>query len=139
MGAPIAELKRIVKKGWCTRCFDCCSSPPLVTKDEAIRIARRLGLTLKQFIDSYLDKSQKWKMYYLNRADGHCVFFFNGKKIKSCGIYNIRPWECRMMICGLGKRNASKAHAIVSGYIKAHEQDYTWRRILRRRYKHKSE
>lgn len=86
----------------CTLCGRCCSGSPgyvSFTPDEGRAIARRLGVTMDEFLDRYthgtaagLSLSEKPTEHGLD-----CVFLDRetvpGKAV--CGIYEDRPTQCR--------------------------------------------
>jgi hypothetical protein len=81
----------------CTQCGNCCSGDPgyvWATKEEIRKIAEFLGRT-----DGWLDKAHVRRVglrYSLTeRPDGDCIFLKreNGKTM--CGIYPVRPVQCR--------------------------------------------
>jgi hypothetical protein len=81
----------------CTQCGNCCSGDPgyvWATKSEIARISAFLGRT-----DGSLDKAhlRRVGLYYslTEKPNGDCVFLKreNGKTM--CGIYPVRPLQCR--------------------------------------------
>lgn len=81
----------------CTQCGNCCSGPPgyvWVTKEEIERIAAHLGRK-----DGRLGKEHVRRVglkYSLKeRPDGDCVFLKRDGKKTYCGIYEVRPLQCR--------------------------------------------
>jgi len=74
----------------CLDCANCCTSIPAhVTKTDAKRISKYLGLKEKEFENKYLvrDDDQDW---VLNSTP--CVFLEDDNK---CNIYDVRPKGCR--------------------------------------------
>ncbi len=81
----------------CTQCGNCCSGPPgyvWVTKVEIGRIAKFTGRT-----DGWLPKTQLRRegfRYSLTElADGDCIFLKRENGKSYCGIYDVRPLQCR--------------------------------------------
>ncbi len=81
----------------CTQCGNCCSGDPgyvWATKEEIRRISVSLGRD-----DGWLDKKHLRRVglrYSLTeKADGDCIFLerVDGKAL--CGIYSVRPLQCR--------------------------------------------
>jgi uncharacterized protein len=77
------------------RCCNGESGNIWVTKKEMTGIAEYLGLDVTEFIDQYLRKSgYRFSIKELKqRGNYSCVFF--DKKRKGCGIYPVRPEQCR--------------------------------------------
>ena len=74
----------------CTRCANCCkTTPPLLTRTDADRIARHLRMRPTEFSERYLRTD----------ADGDSVMaatpcpFLGTDNL--CGIYDVRPAACR--------------------------------------------
>ncbi len=81
----------------CTQCGNCCSGDPgyvWATKEEIARIAAFLGRT-----DGWLDREHLRRVglrfSLTEKPGGDCVFLKreNGKAM--CGIYPVRPLQCR--------------------------------------------
>ncbi len=80
----------VFKKVDCLDCANCCTSIPAhVTKTDAKRISKYLGLNHKDFERDYLirDEDEDW---VLNSSP--CVFLADDNK---CEIYDVRPKSCR--------------------------------------------
>jgi Fe-S-cluster containining protein len=95
----------------CTMCGNCCSGPPgyvLVTPAEVAALAKRLGVSEKEFIDRYTHMMSKGRS--LNEVVSRgahpaiegdvrndCVFLDRvsvpGRGV--CGVYEDRPGQCR--------------------------------------------
>jgi hypothetical protein len=81
----------------CTQCGNCCSGDPgyvFATREEVRRIAEFLGRT-----DGWLDKSQLRRVGFryslTEKADGDCIFLKREGGKSMCGIYPVRPMQCR--------------------------------------------
>lgn len=81
----------------CTQCGNCCSGAPgyvWATKEEIRRIALFLGRS-----DGWLEKKQVRRVgmrYSLTeKPDGDCIFLVRKKGKATCGIYSVRPLQCR--------------------------------------------
>lgn len=81
----------------CTQCGNCCSGAPgyvWVTREEIRRIAEFLGRG-----DDTLDPTQlrgvgpRWSL--TERKNGDCVFLRTEAGKRICGIYPVRPLQCR--------------------------------------------
>lgn len=86
----------------CTLCGNCCTGAPgyvLVSDDEAAALARRLGLTVGDFLDRYTRTTSAGRsLTEVRTAHGlDCVFLdrarIPGKAV--CGVYEDRPIQCR--------------------------------------------
>ena len=77
----------------CMRCKRCCHDKLIqVNPYETARMARRLGLSTSQFIQTYLEEG-----VYLRRVDeGACVFLGTS----GCGVHADRPLVCRLYPLG---------------------------------------
>jgi Fe-S-cluster containining protein len=81
----------------CTQCGNCCSGDPgyvWATKDEIARIAEFLGRT-----DGWLDRTQLRRVGFryslTEKRDGDCIFLKREGGKAMCGIYPVRPTQCR--------------------------------------------
>lgn len=81
----------------CTQCGNCCSGDPgyvWATKEEIGRISKFLGRT-----DGWLEKKHLRRVglrYSLTeRRDGDCIFLKREGGKALCGIYPVRPLQCR--------------------------------------------
>jgi len=81
----------------CTQCGNCCSGDPgyvWATKEEIKRISEFLGRT-----DGWLDAKHLRRVglrYSLTeRRDGDCIFLKREGGKSMCGIYPVRPLQCR--------------------------------------------
>jgi hypothetical protein len=74
----------------CTKCANCCREvKPEFSEEEVDRLARRLAITLKQFIDAYLDRSEPGETTWTTRTTP-CPFL----KDNLCSVYEDRPSGC---------------------------------------------
>lgn len=75
----------------CRMCGDCCRGygGTVVSTDDAVRIARFLGLDFEVFQDRFCGRSGS-KSILVQRADGYCTFYDNG-----CTIHPVKPRMCR--------------------------------------------
>ena len=81
---------QVFKKINCLGCANCCTSiPPIVTKTDAARIAKKFGMKPTEFAEEYLivDEDGDTVMNTLP-----CPFLL---KDNMCLIYDIRPKACR--------------------------------------------
>lgn len=81
----------------CTQCGNCCSGPPgfvWVTKEEIARIAKHIGRK-----DGWLGRDHLrrvgFKYSLTELSDGDCVFLKREGGKSYCGIYKVRPLQCR--------------------------------------------
>ncbi|MGB0717175.1 MAG: YkgJ family cysteine cluster protein [Phycisphaerae bacterium] len=81
----------------CTQCGNCCSGDPgyvWLTKEEIRRIAAFLGRD-----DEWLPKSQLRRVGFryslTEKSDGDCIFLKREGNKAMCGIYPVRPNQCR--------------------------------------------
>jgi len=81
----------------CTQCGNCCSGDPgyvWATKEEIKGIAQFLGRS-----DEWLDKAQLRRVglrYSLTeKPNGDCIFLKRDNGKTYCGIYSVRPLQCR--------------------------------------------
>lgn len=81
----------------CTQCGNCCSGEPgyvWATKEEIARISKFLGRD-----DDWLDPKHLRRVgrrYSLTeRPDGDCIFLDRKEGKALCGIYPVRPLQCR--------------------------------------------
>jgi len=74
----------------CLSCANCCkTTPALVTRSDAKRIAKHLGLPPKTFIRKYLLEDVNGEMM-IQRVP--CTFL---NENNTCEIYEVRPQACR--------------------------------------------
>ena len=81
----------------CTQCGNCCSGPPgyvWTTKEEIGRIAKFLGRTDGK-LDAKHIRRVSLRYSLTEKPNGDCIFLKHegGKRI--CGIYDVRPLQCR--------------------------------------------
>ena len=80
----------VFDKADCLACANCCrTTPALVTKSDAKRIARHLNMPPKTFIRKYLIEDINGEMV-IQRVP--CTFL---KDDNTCEIYEVRPSACR--------------------------------------------
>lgn len=105
----------------CTQCGNCCSGDPgyvWATKEEVSKISEFLGRT-----DGTLDKKHLRRVglrYSLTeKVDGDCIFLKREGGKTMCGIYSVRPLQCRtwpFWTQNLRSQNAwNEAHEICPG------------------------
>ena len=77
----------------CRACANCCKVAETdITERDAIRLAKYLGMTPKQFIAQYTTESTfEQKEPILRRRDTGCIFLEGN----DCSIYEARPDTCR--------------------------------------------
>jgi uncharacterized protein len=81
----------------CTQCGNCCSGPPgyvWLTKEEIAGIAKRLGTKDGRLGKEYV-RRVGLRFSLTERADGDCVFLKRENGRTFCGIYEVRPLQCR--------------------------------------------
>jgi uncharacterized protein len=86
----------------CTQCGNCCSGPEgyvLVSDEEAAHLARRMNLTVDDFLSRYTRETSAGRSL-VERSGVHgldCVFLdrekIPGKAV--CSVYEDRPLQCR--------------------------------------------
>lgn len=86
----------------CTCCGNCCSGPPgyvLFDGEEAEAIAGHLGLTLERFAQRYVKLTALGPSLRERRTRfGHDCIFLDRQSVPGkavCGIYPVRPRQCR--------------------------------------------
>lgn len=81
----------------CTQCGNCCSGPPgyvWVTKGEIAGIAKAIGRKDGKLGKEHL-RRVGLKHSLTEKPDGDCIFLVRDGKKASCGIYAVRPLQCR--------------------------------------------
>jgi len=74
----------------CTACANCCRVATVKLIDRDIeKLARRLGLSLKQFLAEYTREDED-EGRVLIRNEGGCVFLDGNL----CSVYDVRPQTC---------------------------------------------
>lgn len=74
----------------CLKCANCCkSTPAIVSKPDAKRIAKHIGISPKAFIKKYLIEDYDGSLM-INGVP--CTFL---KEDNTCQIYDVRPLACR--------------------------------------------
>lgn len=86
-----AELdKKVFGKVDCLQCANCCkTTPAIVTRPDAKRIAKHLGIPPKTFIKKYLLEDYDGSLM----INGVPCTFLN--EDNTCQIYEVRPVACR--------------------------------------------
>jgi len=86
----------------CTMCGNCCSGPEgyvLVSDAEAAALAKRLKLSIDDFLRQYTHKTSAGRSLKETKTDaGLDCIFLDRKKIPGkaiCGVYEDRPMQCR--------------------------------------------
>lgn len=79
----------------CTRCGRCCHARNgyehvRLNRREQRRLARRLGLRLRDFLDRYTRRTEDGHVG-LRFVDGHCILL-DGVE---CSVHDARPTQCR--------------------------------------------
>lgn len=81
----------------CTQCGNCCSGNPgyvWATKEEIRKIAAFLGKP-----DGWLDKKHLRRVGFryslTEKRNGECIFLKREGGVTMCGIYPVRPVQCR--------------------------------------------
>ncbi len=83
----------------CGRCGNCCKTEKvLVRGGDLFPIANKLGISVSEFVEKYLEKAHTWNEYdgYIKLVDGKCPFLEEEKGVYSCSIYQVRPLQCRL-------------------------------------------
>ena len=81
----------------CTQCGNCCSGPPghvWVTRKEIAGIADFLGLADHGLGKEHLRRIG-FKLSLTEKPGGDCIFLKRDGKKSYCGIYKVRPLQCR--------------------------------------------
>ena len=88
----VAEITERVWAGIdCTTCANCCRElQPTFSEEDISRVARRLGMDRQQFINTYLQKTQKGESNPWETRTTPCPFL----KGNLCSIYEDRPGDC---------------------------------------------
>lgn len=82
--------KEVFEKADCLACANCCrTTPALVDRSDAKRIAKHLGISPKGFIRKYLLEDFNGEMM-IQRVP--CTFL---QADNTCQIYEVRPKACR--------------------------------------------
>lgn len=89
------------------QCFtDCCANVNiLLTPVDVLRLARRAGLTTRQFLDRHTqmpitkDLHLPVVMLRMDATEAHRCPFVGAQ---GCTVYEARPWACRMYPVGMG-------------------------------------
>ena len=74
----------------CLDCANCCTNiPPIVTKTDAVRIAKNFGMKPAEFEETYLTRDEDGDTV-MNVSPCHFL-----QEDNTCLIYDIRPKACR--------------------------------------------
>jgi uncharacterized protein len=79
----------------CTRCGNCCTGAPgsvRVSEDEAVELARFVGLDLADFHERCTRLLPDGATGLLERANLDCIFW---SRTEGCLVYAVRPRQCR--------------------------------------------
>ncbi len=85
----------------CTQCGDCCTGPTgfvLFTMDEAQGMAKELGISVDEFMETYTRDTLAGRSLNETRTSfGYdCVFLDRDEKGKAlCTVYKARPEQCK--------------------------------------------
>jgi len=88
--------ENIEKEVWqevqCLSCANCCKKmTPTLNAADKKRIANYLGISTEAFTEKYLEYDKKEKDWRMQKQP--CMFL--DLKTNKCGIYEIRPLDCR--------------------------------------------
>ena len=79
----------------CTRCGNCCTGAPgsvRVSEEEAVELARFVGLDLADFHERCTRLLPDGATSLVERANHDCVFW---SRTEGCLVYPVRPRQCR--------------------------------------------
>lgn len=90
----------------CFRCGVCCERwQPLVTRQEAERIASYLGLPTQEFLERYARPYPLQEDTHILRNNGQaCVFLRYDDGLATCTIHEVRPQPCRDWQASLSRK-----------------------------------
>ena len=75
----------------CTTCANCCREmKPTFSEEEVNRVARRLGMERRRFIERYLERSEAYSENPWQTRTTPCPFL----KDNLCSVYEDRPADC---------------------------------------------
>lgn len=88
------------------KCFtDCCGDVNIIlTPADVLKLSRRLGISTTEFLSKHTlipitkDLHIPVPILKMNEDDKRCPFL----KPEGCGVYEDRPWSCRMYPLGMG-------------------------------------
>ena len=84
----------------CSQCGNCCSGPDegyiWITKPEIELLAKHLNLTVEQLRRKYLTRFGLRTSIIEHRQTKDCIFLTDINDSRGCGIYNVRPNQCRI-------------------------------------------
>jgi Fe-S-cluster containining protein len=76
----------------CRACANCCKVAETdITKRDAVRISRKMGMSEKEFVSQYTTASAFDDEMILRRTEAGCIFLSGN----DCTIYEDRPDTCR--------------------------------------------
>ena len=81
----------------CTQCGNCCSGGPgyvWVTETDIARIAGFLGMAVTAFTAKYV-RAVGGALALTEKADYDCIFLQRADGKSMCGVYPVRPTQCR--------------------------------------------
>ena len=92
LDSQVAEATERVWAGIdCTACANCCRQvSPTLNEEEVGRLARRLGMEQKQFIDTYLKRTDPLEDKPWEMRSRPCPFLRENR----CTVYEDRPGDC---------------------------------------------
>lgn len=83
-----------MKVFFCQRCGECCKGESTVglSPEERERIARFLGLSLQEFMESFTEVKGEERVE-MKTKDGYCIFYDQTKRL--CAIHPVKPDKCK--------------------------------------------
>ena len=135
-------ILKLMEKGKCYQCGRCCRSPPTVTKQEAMNIAKHLCIELDEFKQKYLRFIPDHDIWMLNKTGPYntnvCVFLrstrSDGKLLEineikinqsACTIHGFKPLICEVQFCGFTKEEKLQLYRELKLFIQRNV-DYHW-------------
>jgi uncharacterized protein len=90
------RVKELTERIWagidCTTCANCCKTVrPTFDEEEIDRLAKRLGIERREFIDRYLEPNERGEDNPWRTRTTPCPFL----KDDRCSVYEDRPADCR--------------------------------------------
>ncbi|MEQ8191709.1 MAG: YkgJ family cysteine cluster protein [Candidatus Eremiobacterota bacterium] len=87
---------------YCSQCGNCCMRENiLVTGNDLFSISTSLGMSEKEFYNTYLTHAGTWSDYdgFIKLKDGRCPFLEKTPSGRyKCKVYNDRPQSCRLYL-----------------------------------------
>ena len=102
----------------CFRCGKCCTRYRVgITPADARRIARTLGITLREFLTKYADPYWRGRDgFFLRQEEQECIFLeHQDRRTAQCTIYPVRPEKCRKWIPSIYCRECRQGLAEIWG------------------------